>query len=159
MAKTRRKPPAEIYRNMSAIRSRDNRTEVALRGVLHRMGLRFRLHDARLAGRPDIVFPAGRVAVFVDGDFWHAREMLSSSGRKLPSRLVRLPRTSRDYWLAKFRRRIAIDKEATQTLRRAGWEVIRLWESDVRRNADAAAQYVRRRVIARRSLLATKKVL
>lgn len=149
------KSRAEVSRNMSAIRSGENRTEVALRRALHAMGLRYRKYAKDLVGRPDIVFPRSRVLVFVDGDYWHARELVEDRGNSLRSRLKRLSEPSRVYWTTKFERRVARDREITELLQREGWMVIRLWESDVRADLGRAALRIARSV-RRRSSGATK---
>lgn len=138
----RPKPRDEVARNMSAIRSGENRTEVALRRALYALGLRYRKYANRLPGRPDLVFRRSRVVVFVDGDYWHARELVEGTGTALRRRLRRLPEESRKYWLKKFRYRVGRDREVTELLRRDGWTVIRLWESDVRRDVDSAARRI-----------------
>lgn len=140
---------------MSAIRSGENRTEVALRRALHAMGLRYRKYAKHLVGRPDIVFPRSRVLVFVDGDYWHARELVEDRGNLLRARLGRLSDPSRVYWTAKFERRVARDREVTEVLQREGWVVIRLWESDVRADVNRAARLVARSV-RQRSYAATR---
>src|SRR2546430_1193486 len=122
---------------MSAIRATDKRTERALRSALHRLGLRYRKYAASLPGRPDIVFPAQKVAVFVDGDYWHAR-VLQEKGPRAFRATVRKKET-RTYWLAKLRRNVERDRAATSALRKAGWLVVRLWESDTKRDVQRAA--------------------
>src|SRR5215212_10158138 len=92
----RPKPQAEIHRNMSAIRARENRAEVALRKALHAMGLRYRKYRRDLPGCPDFVFPREKIAVFVDGDYWHGRELVER-GRTAFIRSLRMP--NRDYWI------------------------------------------------------------
>lgn len=125
----RAKARGEIARNMSAIRSTDNAAEVALRKSLHRLGFRYRLQAKSLAGRPDFVFPSKRVAVFVDGDFWHARLLRERGEAELAAQL----RTSnRTYWIQKFRRRVQRDDEVTSSLTKQGWSVVRCWESEIR---------------------------
>jgi len=145
------KPPAEIRRNMAAIRSGENATERALRRAIHALGLRYRKYSKYLAGRPDITFSGSRVVVFVDGDYWHARELVEGRGAELRRRLRRLASPSRQYWSDKFRRRVARDREITTLLESQGWRVLRLWESDVRSDVPRAAQRiaacVRRRVV------------
>src|SRR6476661_7815375 len=94
----RPKNAEEIHRNMQAIRSSENRTELALSRAIHAMGLRYRKYGKNLPGRPDIVFPASRVVVFVDGDFWHARELVEGDSAHLMSRLRRLAAPARKYW-------------------------------------------------------------
>jgi len=105
---------------MSAIRSRDNRTEVALRQSLHALGLRFRLHRRDLPGRPDIVFARERVAIFVDGDYWHARSVREAT----EDPYERFTAERRDYWRQKFERRIQLDDTATAALKASGWIVL-----------------------------------
>ena len=127
---------------MSAIRSAENRTEVALRRALHALGFRYRTYASQLPGRPDLVFRRSRVVVFVDGDYWHARELVEGNGAALRRRLRRLSKQSREYWLKKFRYRVARDREVAELLRCDGWMVIRLWESDVRRDVGFAARRI-----------------
>jgi DNA mismatch endonuclease, patch repair protein len=143
----RPKTSVEIARNMSAIRSRDNKTEVALRKSLHAKGLRFRLFRKDLPGKPDLVFVSARVAVFVDGDFWHGR-VLQEEGL---SALVRTMRPkNRNYWKTKLVGNVRRDSITTSLLRRSGWVVLRFWESDVRKNVDGAAERIARVVRRRR---------
>jgi DNA mismatch endonuclease (patch repair protein) len=143
----RPKPRDEIRRNMSAIRGRENRAEVALRKALHAMGLRYRKYRRDLPGCPDFVFVRERVAVFVDGDYWHARVLVERG----PGALTRSLRTpNKDYWLKKFQNNVRRDREATRALGKAGWHVLRYWESDVRRDTMALARRVGRVVEARR---------
>ncbi len=109
--------------------------EIALRSRLWAAGLRFRLHARTLTGNPDIVLPRYRAVIFVDGDFWH--------GRRWSSRRKRLERGSNpEYWIAKIENNIRRDRAVTRKLRRAGWCVIRVWESDIKRDADTAATRV-----------------
>jgi DNA mismatch endonuclease (patch repair protein) len=108
--------------NMRAIRRTDTKPEVALRSALHRRGYRFRkdyrliLNDGARV-RPDIAFTARRVAVFVDGCFWHA---CPEHGRN--------PRVNEWYWAPKLRRTMERDAAATAALAAAGWRVVRVWE-------------------------------
>ena len=108
--------------NMRAIRRADTKPELALRQALHRMGYRFRKdHRLDLDGgarvRPDIAFTARKVAVFVDGCFWHA---CPDHGSK--------PSVNQGYWTPKLARNVARDRAADAALELAGWRVIRLWE-------------------------------
>ena len=108
--------------NMRAIRRAGTKPEMALRSALHRLGYRYRKdHRLDLAGgvrvRPDIVFTARRVAVFVDGCFWHA---CPEHGRQ--------PSVNEWYWAPKLRRNVERDRAADVALAAAGWQVVRLWE-------------------------------
>jgi len=111
------------------------RCEVALRLELWRRGLRYRLHCSGLPGRPDIVFPGARLAIFCDGDFWH--------GRDLARRLGRLARGhNATYWVSKVLRNVERDRRQTLALEAAGWVVLRFWETDILRRPDELADRV-----------------
>lgn len=126
-----------------ASRKRDTRPELLLRRALWRLGLRYRVDVRALPGRPDVVFVRERVAVFCDGDFWH--------GRKLDDRLRRLGRGhNAPYWVAKIQTNVARDERNNATLAADGWEVIRVWETDVLRDPVAVAGVVAAQVLARR---------
>lgn len=124
---------------MSAIRSTGGKTEVALRSLLHRRGLRFRKNHAKLIGKPDIVFPGARVAVFIDGDYWHARVLREKGPEAL---YARIKTANRDYWIDKFTRRVKRDDEVTAVLQEDGWTVLRFWESDVRGDLEGVADAI-----------------
>jgi DNA mismatch endonuclease (patch repair protein) len=127
----------------SANRRQDTMHEVLLRTQLWHLGLRFRKNVITLPGKPDIVFSRAKVAVFCDGDFWH--------GRDWQSRQQKLSRgTNSSYWLAKIASNIERDTRNTSLLKKAGWRVIRLWETDVKRNPLAAAMRIRKIVESRR---------
>lgn len=132
---------------MSAIRSVDNQTELALRQALHAMGLRYRKHVRGLPGRPDIVFPRERVAIFVDGDYWHGRVLREVGIDALRDNLKKNP----EYWLPKFVRNVERDHAVTAALRESGWEVQRYWESDVKKGLTQIAMQIFYRVTARRA--------
>jgi DNA mismatch endonuclease (patch repair protein) len=88
-----------------------------------------------LPGRPDIVFPKARLAIFCDGDFWH--------GRDWESRQEKLRRgTNPDYWLAKIQRNIERDQQNTRRLKEMGWTVLRVWESEIRADSPGLVQKV-----------------
>jgi DNA mismatch endonuclease (patch repair protein) len=107
--------------------------EIKLRGSLHRAGYRFRKNVKRLIGTPDIVFPQERVAVFVDGDYWHAR-ILKEIG--IDALRQSLKTANREFWVAKLRRNHERDLFVTNELEQIGWLVVRLWESDIKKNVD-----------------------
>lgn len=105
--------------NMRRIRSKNTKPEVLLRSLLHRAGFRFRVHRKDLPGKPDIVFPSRRKAIFVHGCFWHQHP---------ECREGRVPGTRRDYWKPKLERNVARDAVATKKLRDLGWDVLIIWE-------------------------------
>lgn len=113
----------------------DTKCEVRLRSALFRAGCRFRKNAAWLPGKPDIVFTRAKVAVFVDGDFWH--------GRNWATRRKKLERgTNPGYWIRKIERNRERDCERTAALEQDGWIVIRVWETDVARDPEAIAAQV-----------------
>jgi DNA mismatch endonuclease (patch repair protein) len=108
---------------MQGNRGVDTKPEVALRSSLHRLGLRFwknKRPSREVRCRADIVFPRARVAVFVDGCFWH----------RCPTHGVS-PSANSDYWRAKLDRNVARDRRNDRELAAAGWRVVRVWEHDV----------------------------
>lgn len=119
--------PATTSRMMSKVKSKDSKAELSVRSRLHALGLRFRIHYNKVYGRPDIVFPKQRIAVFIDGDFWHGNAWrlrgLSSMAEQFPNRT--------EWWVNKLERNIQRDSEVTERLRLEGWTVLRFWESDV----------------------------
>lgn len=136
---------------MSRVRSRDSRAEVVLRSLLWRMGFRFRVHRADLPGKPDVVFPRLRVALFVDGDFWHGR-VLKEGGESSLRNVIRGERFA--WWRDKLGRNVERDDRVCAILESEGWLVIRVWESTVLRDAEDAARAVARTLSKRRSELA-----
>ncbi|MGW4498611.1 very short patch repair endonuclease [Micromonospora sp. NPDC004336] len=115
-------------------RTRDTAPEIALRRAVHALGLRYRL-GRTLANRcrPDLVFAGPRVAVFVDGCFWHGCPQHGPSGFRGPNA---------DKWEAKIAANRARDRRVDNELTEAGWRVVRVWECEVRRGAEDAARRV-----------------
>lgn len=105
-------------RMMSGIRSRNTQPERLIRSGLHRQGFRFRLHPKDVPGRPDLILPRYRAAVFVHGCFWHGHDCS----------LFRLPSTRTAFWQAKIRRNIERDAQVLQLLRDQGWRSLTIWE-------------------------------
>lgn len=125
---------------MAAVRGRDTKSEVMLRSLLHRRGLRFRKHYP-LPGRPDIVFPRPRVAVFVDGDYWHGNAWRA---RGLGSFEDQFRHNNGAWWKAKIKSNVERDRRVDDQLRAAGWRVIRIWESDLLQDPASAVSLIAR---------------
>ena len=123
---------------MAAVRNKDSKAELALRRQLHARGLRYRLHARDLPGRPDLVIRKYRLAVFVDGDFWHGNAWKVRGLARFEDQFP----TNRDFWLAKIRRNMQRDQDVTAALVASGWTVVRLWESEVLASPAAAADRV-----------------
>jgi DNA mismatch endonuclease (patch repair protein) len=120
-------------RTMAAVKSTGNRsTERVLRARLVRAGVRgWRMHARDVAGCPDFVFDAARVAVFVDGCFWHG----------CPS-CRRAPNSNQEYWTKKVERNMARDRRNTRALRADGWRVLRVWECKLKADPAKAARRI-----------------
>jgi len=116
-------------RMMAGIGSKNTAPEMRLRRALHARGLRYRLHARALRGKPDIVFPQFRAALFVHGCFWH---------RHPGCPLATTPATRPDFWKAKFEGNVSRDDAAVRALRQAGWRVGIVWECEMRRSADVS---------------------
>jgi len=108
---------------MSRIRSKDTKPEITVRKLLHSMGYRFRLHRKDLPGRPDIVLPKYKKVILVHGCFWHGHHC------KLASK----PKSNAGYWSEKILKNRERDARNLEALRAAGWDVLELWECDVRK--------------------------
>src|SRR4051812_11074315 len=118
-------PPEVRSRVMRQVKGRDTSTELRLRRALYAAGVRgWRCHRADLPGKPDLVFGPKRVAVFVDGAFWHGHPTKWWHGRCGP------------YWDAKISRNMERDREVDMKLRDAGWRVVRLWDFEVEKHTD-----------------------
>ena len=118
-----------------AIGREETRAEVSLRRALWARGIRYRKNVGTVPGRPDVVIWWARVAVFVDGDFWH--------GRDWNERLTKLQRgANASYWVAKISANIERDRRQTAELGAAGWRVLRVWETDVLKDPDVHANRI-----------------
>lgn len=112
--------------NMSRITGRNTKPEILLRSLLHREGFRFRLHDKRLPGKPDIVLPGHRTVIFVNGCFWH---------RHNNCEYAYTPKSRQEFWLNKFQGTVQRDQEKQKMLADLGWQVLVVWECELRRNS------------------------
>lgn len=135
-----RRDPAVTSLIMSSVKGRNTEPERLLRSALFRLGLRFRLHYHGLPGRPDIVFPGRKVAVFVDGDFWHGGGWKERGFKRFEDQFGRNAR----FWIEKISGNVERDERVNARLRAAEWRVIRIWESQVRKSPERCAQRVLR---------------
>lgn len=113
-------------RMMAGIRGTNTAPEIALRKEMHARGFRFRLHVRRLPGKPDLVFPKFRAAVFVHGCFWH---------RHVQCRFTTTPTTNAAFWSAKFAGNVTRDERNVAKLHEASWRTAIVWECEVRGSA------------------------
>lgn len=117
------------HKNMVNIKSNNTKAEVKLRKALWKKGVRYRKNYTALPGKPDIVITKCKIAIFVDGDFWHGRGM---------ERI----KSNRDYWIPKLMRNVERDKEVNDKLTELGWLVLRFWVSDLKKDFDGCVEKI-----------------
>ena len=115
--------------NMAAIRSKNTKPEMIVRRGLWKRGFRYRLNHKRLPGHPDLVLRKYRTCVFVNGCFWHGH--LVESNTMESSACCKIPKTNREFWVAKIRRNKERDKEEQRKLAEMGWHCITVWECEL----------------------------
>lgn len=125
---------------MARVRSRNTEPEMILRSLLWKAGLRYRLHF-RLPGSPDLVFLCQRLAIFVDGCFWHGCPQHYTG-----------PVKNADFWKSKLHRNVRRDREANRALEHLGWTVLRIWEHEVTQDRETAVERVHLAIEACRPL-------
>ena len=119
---------------MQAIRAKDTKPEIAVRRLTHSLGYRYKLHVSELPGKPDLVFPSRRKVMLVHGCFWHRHNC--RKGRSLPSTRVK-------FWREKLDRNKVRDAKNRRRLRRLGWEILVIWECQVKNAPALATKIVR----------------
>ena len=117
------------HKNMAAIRSKDTKPEMIVRRGLWKRGFRYRLNHKRLPGHPDLVLRKYRTCIFVNGCFWHGH--LVDMQALENSECCKIPKTNREFWVAKIRRNKERDKEEQRKLAAMGWHCITVWECEL----------------------------
>ena len=121
---------------MQRVKSHDTKPEILLRKALWHRGMRYRKNWRALPGTPDIALTRRKIAIFVDGDFWHARGHENNPGEQIASRQA--------YWKKKLARNVERDKDVNEALTQLGWLVLRFWESDINSDLEACVRHVLR---------------
>lgn len=109
--------------NMSRIRATNTKPEMLVRRFLHGQGFRYKLHDKKLPGKPDIVLPKYRTVIFIHGCFWHGHNKC---------KYFVVPKTRTDWWLNKINTNKTNDTKAVKALKKTGWKIINIWECDLK---------------------------
>ena len=117
------KVSVERSRNMSAIKSKNTKPEIAVRKLLHSMGYRFRLHRKDLPGSPDIVLPKYKTVIFVHGCFWHRHENCKYASN---------PKTRKEFWENKFKGNVKRDLEIQKNIKNIEWRSLVIWECETK---------------------------
>lgn len=133
---------------MSCIPSKGTRPEIYLGKILSREGIRYRKHY-KIAGRPDFAIVAKKIAIFVDGDFWHGHNWKLRGFKSLKAELA----SYKKFWANKIENNIRRDIKANKELRKNGWKVLRFWESDLKRRSDKIVKKILRIYHVRKPVL------
>ena len=121
-------------RNMSAIRNKNTGPELFVRRIVHNMGFRFRLHRRDLPGTPDVLLPRHKKAIFIHGCFWHCHKCKVGLAK---------PASNSLYWENKRANNVRRDKKAVREMRQLGWQVLVVWECEIRNEARVQARIAR----------------
>ena len=133
--------PEQRHKNMAAIRGKNTKPEMIVRRGLWKRGFRYRLNHKRLPGHPDLVLRKYRTCIFVNGCFWHGHNVtlpqMSDVRSKMEDVIVnseccKIPKTNREFWMAKIRRNKERDKEEQRKLAEMGWHCITVWECELK---------------------------
>ena len=133
--------PEQRKKCMQSNKSTGTKPELVLAKAMWALGLRYRKNSRSIFGKPDFSFKKYKVAVFVDGEFWH--------GKDWEQRKAEI-KGNREFWIAKIERNIRRDMEVTGRLKAEGWTVLRFWSNDVVKNAGCHAEKVKEIIQARR---------
>ncbi|MFB2567266.1 very short patch repair endonuclease [Rhizobium sp. IMFF44] len=128
-------PSAQRSRNMSLIRSKDTGPELRVRKLVHAMGFRYRLHRKDLPGKPDMVFGPRRRVILIHGCYWHAHLRYEPSCKR-----ARPAKTNVEYWGPKLERNMARDQSNLRKLQDIGWQVLVLWECELKDDETLSAR-------------------
>ena len=129
--------PERIHKTMAAIHSKDTKPEMIVRKGLWKRGFRYRLNHKRLPGHPDLVLKKYRTCIFINGCFWHghnvAKPQIENGELKIEnSKCCKIPKTNREFWVAKILRNKERDKEEQRKLAEMGWHCITVWECELK---------------------------
>lgn len=128
-------------RNMQANKSTGNSTEILLAKALWSKGYRYRKNDKSVYGKPDISFKKFKIAIFIDGEFWH--------GKDWENKKVKI-QNNNSYWINKIERNIERDKKVNAELKENGWTVLRYWHNDIKRNLEVVMHEIEQLILLKR---------
>lgn len=119
--------------NMSCIKGKNTKPEMTVRHYLHAQGFRYRLHNKKLPGKPDIVFAKYRTVIFVHGCFWHGHQNC---------KYFTIPKTRTEWWLKKIKANINNDFKAVKALKKGGWRIINVWSCQLKGNPEKVLEKI-----------------
>ena len=125
--------PEQRHKNMAAIRGKNTKPEMIVRKGLWSRGFRYRLNSPKLPGHPDLVLRKYRTCIFINGCFWHGHDaVLRQAQEPQSSECCKIPKTNREFWVAKIRRNQERDIEEQRRLAEMGWHCITVWECELK---------------------------
>ena len=136
--------------NMSRIKSVNTRPEKVVRSLLHAMGYRFRLHRQDLPGKPDIVLPKYKTAIFMHGCFWH---------RHPDCKNATMPKTNTEFWEKKLSENVERDKKNRAYLEKLGWNIIVVWECQTERSLESLSVFIKKQISSHLDKIDNKELL
>ncbi len=137
-----RKTTEQVSYNMSKIKNKDSKIELLLRRELWARGLRYRKNYGKVLGKPDIVFPTLKIAIFCDSEFWHGYGWGEERKKEFKS--------NEDFWIKKIERNMQRDAEVNISLEKEGWTVLRFWGKDIKKNLAQCADVIENTVKRKR---------
>jgi DNA mismatch endonuclease Vsr len=138
--KTKGRTTEQVSEIMRRVRSRDTQPERVLIRALRKAGFRFKTYASDLPGKPDLVFPLKKLAIFVDGDFWHGNQWRRRGFRSFRAQFKGV--NHKKYWIPKIFRNVTRDFRNTSQLIDSGWRVLRFWETDILRNLERCVEVI-----------------
>lgn len=126
---------------MRSIRSKDTKEEIALAKSLWRLGYRYRKNNRKIFGCPDLTFTTLKIAIFVDGEFFHGKDW----------KVKRKPQTNSEYWIKKIERNMQRDIEVNTYLESQNWKILRFWSNDIKKNLDTCILEIQNAINERQS--------
>lgn len=126
--------PEQRRKNMQAVKNKGSKIETALGKALWKEGLRYRKNDNTVFGKPDFTFKKIKIAIFVDGEFWHGKDW---EKRQLDHK------SNQDFWIKKIERNIERDKEVNEKLTGEGWTVLRFWGKEISKNLENCVEKIK----------------
>lgn len=131
------------HKIMSSIKSKNTKPELLLRKALWHRNLRYRVNYNKLPGKPDIVFTKYKIVVFCDGDFWHGHNWVIRGKSSLEEELSNYS----EFWRNKILKNIERDQKINKELTAMGWEVIRIWESDIKKDLNECVKVIEEAIL------------
>lgn len=129
--------PEQRKKNMQAVKAEGSKIEKTLTKALWDKGYRYRKNYSKVTGKPDIVFPGRKVAIFCDSEFWHGKDW------KTQQKTIK---TNRDFWLRKIENNIKRDKEVNKILKKQSWTVLRFWGKDITKNVEKCVKKIEKEI-------------